>query len=265
MKTILVTIPIYGTNNIEFFKKQLTHLLLVNRFFLDIHLFLNELDKIQFDEIVNQIKSNTHHNGTKGSVTCHYLENLGKMLPQQCRIFMNQSEKIYDYYLYTEDDLLIQEYNLMIYDHVDNLLNGSDYVSGFLRYEEGIEDNSYTDLNGMHSIHRGGDGFQIIKSRILYNDLEFFEPWNIHSSCFIFNKEQFQYFKESNFLLDLNLKYCDEIETIGSNLYLRKFTKVYPVDGILLDGLEIHHMPNKYVYQKETPTRKTLKNLLGRR
>lgn len=269
MKNIMVTIPAYGRDNLDHMQTQLHNLLIIdpNKFRLDIHIFYYAIDTLELETLIEVLFEWYDEYKTHSIMLHKQEEDLGLMLPYECRMFIeNNFSHSYDYYLYTENDLLITEYNLISYDKLDTLLKGSNYVSGFLRYENDGDSRSFPDMNGMHSRNRNGDGYQIIKSKVNVGGLDWFEPWNVHSSCFIFNKDQMEWFINEAYLTVIIQDYYKEIETLGSSLYLTgEYTKIYPINARLLDGIMIHHIPDKYIFWRDSPTRETLYNLLGMR
>lgn len=161
----------------------------------------------------------------------------------------------YDYVLYTEDDLLITEAAVKEVIGLQNVLDqyesedGKAYVAGFIRYER-KKDGSiiYIDMHPAHSVHRGGKG--TVKDRFKFVDkvgyeIEAFEPWNIHSGCWLLSVENVRWLiKNGKFITKPTeeRKYCGPLESAATEIYF-DFTRVYPND---VSVIAIEHMHNKY-------------------
>lgn len=171
-------------------------------------------------------------------------------LPYSAKNWLSQNKSVlsnYDYVLYTEDDLLIPEHqftNVLNYQtKLDNI--NPLYKVGFIRFEKkpngAIE---YVDQHPAHSGHRGGRS--IVKQAILAEGVKFFEPWNIHSGCWLFSTKDIMSMMENNTYQtsfhNLNRKYHGPLESAATEIYM-DYIKLYPEN---VEEVAIEHMCNKY-------------------
>ena len=165
---------------------------------------------------------------------------------------VNNINSDWDYALYTEDDILISEQS------VHNVISlytklSKPYVPGFIRYEFDPRDRTkrYIDMHPAHGIHRGS--FGIVKNA--WEDLEIWEPRNLHSGAWIFSKSDIQDMIEAKIWEQSYKEYghqygkCDQLESAASIPYTF-YVKVYPND---LESVEIEHTIPKYIYLSKNP------------
>jgi hypothetical protein len=189
-------------------------------------------------------------------------KSLGHDLVYTPREYIISNLDNYDYFLYNEDDILINSKTLLKAIEINELISSIDikYIVGLLRFELNNSHKEYTDLHPAHSIHRQGSG-EIIKQIIEMQGKKYFEPYNIHSGNFILSKKQLKYLIDSNlFFTTPEARYVGILESGASDLYLN-FTKLIPVD--IFTELECHHMSNKYVYNSRKVTEEEIKILLN--
>lgn len=152
----------------------------------------------------------------------------------------------YDYFYYSEDDILTRKDQLEYAIAYGNTLPEG-CVTGFLRYENKPDGRQFIDLNPIHSVHNKGNGS--VRHRHQYG----WEPWNVHSGNFILSRQQVVTLIESEYW-GTKHSYCGTLESGASNIY-RKLTKVLPYD---YDKVAVEHLDDKYT----GPTDKELTNLL---
>jgi hypothetical protein len=202
---------------------------------------------------------------TEASETIIHDRNTNYLFPYITRKWIYDNlDQDWDYVLYTEDDIFISE------ESVNNVLKMYEtlpkpYVPGFIRYEYDERDSmkKYIDMHPAHSVHRGGPTHVLsCKSKIEIEDKLFWEPWNIHSGCWIFSKEDIKTLIENKYLeenfLEFGKEYFTALETIASVPYLY-FTKVFPEN---FESVGVKH-PNKYIYFSDgNPNEHQLKEIL---
>jgi hypothetical protein len=171
----------------------------------------------------------------------------------------------WDYILYNEDDIFISESvikNVLdIYESVPK-----PYVPGFIRYEHDERDNSnrYIDMHPAHSVHRNGPTDRFSAKTIFDTNLGlFWEPWNIHSGCWVFSKEDIKTLIENKYLetsyREHGIIYYTELESVASIPYLY-FTKIFPEN---FEAVAVQHVPSKYIFfDPNNPTQEQIKTYL---
>lgn len=171
-------------------------------------------------------------------------------LPYCAKEWLKENKNVlsnYDYVLFTEDDLLIKEQQLTNVINYQKLLDNvnSSYKIGFIRFEK--KSNGavvYIDQHPAHSVHRGGSN--IIKQVIMENGIRFFEPWNIHSGCWLLSVADILSMIENNTFQtsfhNLNRIYHGPLESAATEIYL-DYIKLYPEN---VEDVAIEHMCDKY-------------------
>ena len=189
------------------------------------------------------------------SETVYFDKSVGRDLTYKPREWVvDNLDQEWDYVLYNEDDILIPKQSL---ERVIELYESlpSPLIPGFVRYEYDDRDNTkrYFDLNPLHGVHRGQEG--TVKHK--FDELEVWEPWNVHSGNWLFSKRDVQNMISHN-LWEVRYKQygyqygnCDQLESAASVPYLF-YTKVYPFD---VEAVECLHLPKKYIYFAVNPTK----------
>jgi 2-polyprenyl-3-methyl-5-hydroxy-6-metoxy-1,4-benzoquinol methylase len=145
----------------------------------------------------------------------------------------------YDLFVYSEDDTLITEKNLLAFQRVSSALP-SDEIPGFLRYEyfpDGTR--NYPEIHGIFHWDPAS-----VRSRSGYT-LAFFT--NEHSACYVLTRGQLQRAIDSGgYLVGPHAEMYDLLCTAATDPYtqcgLQKFICISHLEDFL-----IHHLPNKYV------------------
>lgn len=237
----------YGSSNHEHFLTCLAEYSLYADYALTTHVFLTEDCDLSAFPSLNIVK--------------HVLPaSLGKAFVLESKPVLYESRNDYDYYIYSEDDVLITRENFETFARVQSQLP-LPYACGFLRYElKPNDDYKYLlDNHPVHSIHRGGRA--ILKARHRINGLDFLEPYNVHQGCHVLTREMMRYleknypryFKQESF-------YAGILEGCASDVYFNSgLVKVVPVDQV--EKLLVHHLADKYVnLQPENYTRASTPN-----
>lgn len=241
---ILLAIAHYGKENRQYLFECLNE---YNNFGhkIDCHLYLT-------DEIDVSAYSNLN-------ITKHIcFLSLGHYLTYEHRKLFADSQGIYNYYIYCEDDVKITKQAFETAVQVNKSLPFP-YVCGFLRYElQDGEDYKYLiDCHPAHSVHRQGS--TIIKQRLVINGNEYLEPFNFHQGSYCLSSQTLDYVLTSKRYLERDGGYAGIRESAASDVFFKcGLTKVIPIDKV--SSLLTHHLANKYVKmlpnvytQKQTP------------
>lgn len=154
------------------------------------------------------------------------------------KLFADRADE-YDLFIYSEDDILIQETNIRAFLQVTPLLK-SDEIAGFIRIEKAAGgENSYPDMHGFfhwdpRSIRTRGDH---VLARCT----------NEHAACYILTRSQLRTAVDSGgFLVGVHEEKYDLLCTAATDPYTQcGMTKLIPVSS--LGDFCVHHMSNKYV------------------
>lgn len=163
-------------------------------------------------------------------------------LPFIHRELFARNREMRNIFIYSENDLLITEENLLTLLEVTRRLPPG-YISGFLRYEERDGERHLIDLNrayptvsqGVHEV----------------NGLRWFSPANLHQGCTVLTQPQLIRALDSGHY-DV-LPHSDEkygyLEAGATDAYSQCgfHPKLLPADD-QLEKLLVHHLPNKYVH-----------------
>jgi 2-polyprenyl-3-methyl-5-hydroxy-6-metoxy-1,4-benzoquinol methylase len=155
------------------------------------------------------------------------------------RLFADRADR-YDVFIYSEDDILIEEANIRAFLEITPLLK-NDEIAGFLRIEKAAdgEKKSYPDMHGFfHWDHRS------IRVR---SDHVLARCTNEHAACYILTKSQLRRAIDSGgFLVEVHEEKYDLLCTAATDPYTQcGMTKLIPVSSV--DRFCVHHMSNKYV------------------
>jgi 2-polyprenyl-3-methyl-5-hydroxy-6-metoxy-1,4-benzoquinol methylase len=145
----------------------------------------------------------------------------------------------YDFFIYSEDDMLVTERNLRAFIEVSAKLQENE-IPGFLRYEERPGGgHNYPEIHGHYhwdpaTVHRHGE-----------YTLAFFT--NEHAACYVLTQKQLQKAIDSGgFLVGPHKGKYDPLCTAATDPYTQcGFQKVVCISH--MEDFLIHHLPNKYV------------------
>jgi hypothetical protein len=174
----------------------------------------------------------------------------GNLVFEPRKWIVENLNKDWDWVIYNEDDIFIPTKSIENIISYYNKVSNQKLIPGFIRYEIKDETKHWIDLHPAHSVHRGGSGMV----RQKFEDIKMFEPWNIHSGNWIFNKSEIIKMIDNNsfetYDKQYGLSYYLSLENAASLPYFR-YTKVFPYD---VEKVECHHLPNKYVTLTNQPT-----------
>jgi hypothetical protein len=159
---------------------------------------------------------------------------------------MVQHQDDYDLFVYSENDILIQERNLEGFLRETERLP-HDHVTGFLRYERRENDDALYLIDAHPH-------FPVLKEKDLeINGRRYFTLYNVHQGSWVLTRDQLKRAIRSGGF-DVMPHYRETkdgfigiLESGASDVYTQCGfkKKVLPHEGI--DDLMIHHLPNKYI------------------
>jgi hypothetical protein len=155
----------------------------------------------------------------------------------QNREYIIKHYKEYDYIIESDDDIKISYNNILYY--IKNECLDLNYIPGFIvvEYEE---NNIYIiSMHLKYPLH--------IKQKLLLHNKLFIVPQNVHSACYIIDKNRLE-------ILIKNKQFTKEIHSISpydsqctsrSDIYLGMFKKIIDINEI--KNCLVHHLSNKYI------------------
>lgn len=166
-------------------------------------------------------------------------------LPFKHKEIFTENVNNYEVFIYTEDDVLINERNIEKYIKINEILPENE-VPGFLRYE--IDENNRKYCSTIHS-----QFFWDIDSIKSINGYTFAFFNNEHSACFIVTQKQLKdSIKKGNFYIDPYEERYDMLCSAATDMYtrcgLKKMICISHIDNFLL-----HHLPNVYIGKMGLP------------
>jgi len=247
---ILVCIPSWGTKNSSHLNRILSEYDdIAQKYDVDILLFLTD-----------DLDVSRHNNVNIKKI--FFPREIKYLLVHQYKRYMSARLNKYDIFIYSEDDILISKKNIDSFMSLSKDLSGTNLVPSFIRYEikKGDKYKYLIDLHPGNATSRYGtllSRFIAFKNRYFKGNIIFrvhhltdsvyIEPNNLHSGCFILDRNQLRVAIESgNFQKGPRGGYCGVLESAASDIYYRcSLQKVYPLDK--LESLLVHHLPDKYV------------------
>ena len=166
---------------------------------------------------------------------------IGHKLPFSHRGLFANEQKNFDYFLYTENDLLISENAIKCFENAKSILE-EDEILGFIRFENYEHSKYLTDFDFKTPISK----FPAWKQK----NIIFFSPEIQHSGCYLIDKKQLaKAIKSGGYLVKPHTKPYGMLEQGASDIYTQcgfkpKFIPI-PYSDVL-----VHHLPNKYVQMK---------------
>lgn len=159
------------------------------------------------------------------------------------RKYIYENYLSYDYVIESDDDILISQENILQYikyQHIyDNL------IPGFIVTEDDEEKNTY--IQSMlfnESVH--------ILNKFVLEDNTWYVPRNIHSACFIIDRNRLKkFFNDNSTVLFVKSARGYDAQCVARSEIYMYFTKIINLDNIHLHLVK--HLPNKYLYSKVFP------------
>ncbi|ABE63779.1 Methyltransferase type 11 [Nitrobacter hamburgensis X14] len=154
------------------------------------------------------------------------------------KLFADRADR-YDLFIYSEDDILITEKNLLAFLDVTASLQ-DDEVAGFLRIEKGDDD--VINFPDVHAYFHWNT--TSVRSRGQYTLASF---TNEHAACYVLTRQQLaKAIKSGGFIVEPHEGKYDLLCTAATDPYTQcGLTKLIPVSH--LDDFTVHHLSNKYV------------------
>jgi hypothetical protein len=226
---ILISIATYGSKNLKYLNQIIDNYKSFTKYNIDI--IVNGTDVIQR----NDIKFIQHIN-PKNTVYFHRDE------------FVNNLNN-YDLFIFSEDDILINEHTIDTYLKYDSKLP-LNYILGFLRFERIREYATTKYLIDMWKI----PGHPISGTTIKIENESYFSVINPHQSCYILTKDKLKHVIEnSNYLIDYNTLGTNILEAASSGIFIEwyhgtgVFKKVLPTDIQVLEQCLVEHLPGNHM------------------
>lgn len=222
---ILVSIATYGSKNREYLQKVINEYRAFKKYKVDITIHgTDPLDRSDVDFI--------QYDNPKNTVFLHRAE------------FINKQDD-YDYYIFTEDDMLITEATIDTYLKHDTTLP-EDYCMGFLRFERVSEPTRY-----LIDLWLNIDNYTYIKdTNLVMNRTSYFRVTNPHQACYMLSRKKLKYvIANSTYLISgdgLGL------ETASSGIFTDWYlgtgviNKVLPIEKVELENCLIEHLPGNH-------------------
>ncbi|MBM3835321.1 MAG: hypothetical protein FJ403_19010 [Verrucomicrobia bacterium] len=175
------------------------------------------------------------------------------------RKVMVERQDQYDLFIYSENDVLITETNLLAFCEATQPLPFP-YVVGFVRFERNRKRSEDQELY-LPDVHPSVPYFE---GRVEIHGRSCLVLRNKHQGCFVLTREQLKWVIQSGHFTGVLPPPLRSLEVAATLVYLMcGLKKVLPMDYI--DSLMIHHMSDKYVNADEPPWNitppRTLKDL----
>ena len=222
---ILVSIATYGEKNINYLNRVINEYKSYKKYDIDISVH----GTIPIDQTnINFIQ----YKNPKNTVFLHRSEFVDK-------------QNDYDYFIFTEDDILIKEYTIDVYIKHDKLLP-INYSLGFLRFEKTPEAIDY-----FIDLWLNLSNYNFIKNNNIdivgYN---YFSVTNPHQSSYVLSKDKLKYvIDNSNYLTDVADMGLESASSgIFTDWYLNTgvLHKILPLNKECLEQCFIEHLPGNH-------------------
>jgi 2-polyprenyl-3-methyl-5-hydroxy-6-metoxy-1,4-benzoquinol methylase len=220
---LLVTIASFGTANDRFLQRLISEYRSMSSFDVDIIVLsnLNKTVEPSVELVVGLPTSNPWS------------------LPFAHKRIFTERVDDYDLFIYSEDDTLITEENILDFIAVDGTLR-DDEITGFIRFEERADGSrSYPDVHG--PFHWDPASLRVRGNYTLAHFT------NEHAACYVLTQAKLRKAISSG-RFDVppyELKY-DLLCTAATDPYTQcGFRKLIPISHF--DQFTVHHLPNKYI------------------
>jgi len=226
---ILISIATYGTKNHAYLKRVVESYNSFKEHDITIHIHGNidtKLPNSKFIEHINPPNTVYFHRN-------EFVDNLNN----------------YDLFIFSEDDILINEHTIDTYLKYDSKLP-LNCILGFLRFERIREDATTKYLIDMWKI----PGHPIGETNIKIENKSYFSIINPHQSCYVLTKDKLKYVIESsNYLIDYNTLGTNILEAASSSIFIEwyhrtgVFKKLLPTDIQVLEQCLVEHLPGNHM------------------
>lgn len=233
MKT-LVAIANYGTSQLKFLERVVYEYTHLNNHHADVYVHTNV--PVREGDIL------THPDVHEVFITDGDVNGDWQRLPYTTRKTLLNGFPDYDIYIYSENDILIEEKNIDTFIEASEVLKNTDLIPGFLLFE----------VKEIERVHPQAHGSYKWDSDVTYqkNGWHFIRFTNDHYAAFVLTRDQFNKVlnHNNNFLPDENVDGYQErtfkVKHCTSIFRNYGFTQVIPVSRI--EDFLIRHLPDKY-------------------
>lgn len=226
---LLVAIPNYGTDNIEYLQQVVNELCAFKNY--EVNIVIHSSVPMVFGH--EQVTVQFHENPPNGDWI---------NLAWECRKTIYENRDAYDLFLYNENDQLVTERNVDAFLKVSEVLP-EDKIAGFIRYEDHEGQRFYPDFHRKY-VWKPESVFSV-------GEYTFAHFTNLHQGSFLVTARQL----ERAIMSAGPLEFCykngrmwsspyDNLARVSTDLYDTGFEKVIPVSHF--DDFLIHHLPDKY-------------------
>lgn len=226
---ILISIATYGTKNCKFLKRVVECYNSFNNHDITVHIHGTidpQLPDSKFIEHVNPANTVYFHRN-------EFVDNLNK----------------YDLFIFSEDDILVNEHTVNTYLKYDSKLP-LNCTLGFLRFEQIREDANIKYLIDMWKV----PGHPIGEPDIKIENESYFSVINPHQSCYILTRDKLKYVIEnSNYLIDYNTLGTNILEAASSGIFIEWYhgtgvlKKLLPTNIQVLEQCLVEHLPGNHM------------------
>jgi hypothetical protein len=225
---LLISIATYGTKNFKYLNQVIDNYKTFKKYDIDIIVHGTiPLDRTDITFI--------SHENPKNTVFFHRQE------------FVYNADN-YDFFIFSEDDILINEYTLDMYIEFDTKLSINECL-GFLRFERIYEDIHTKYLIDMWKV----PGHPVSNTNINIGDEKYFSIINPHQSCYILNKDKLKFvINNSNYLIDSDTITTNVLESASSGIFVEWYhgtgvlRKLLPTDPTKFEKCLIEHLPGNH-------------------
>lgn len=226
---LLVTIPNYGVDNIEYLVQVVNELCAIEKY--EVSIVIHSSVPMVFGH--EQVTVRFHETPPDGDWV---------NLAWECRKTVYENRDVYDLFLYNENDQLVTERNIDAFLLVTETLP-EDKIAGFIRYENHEGQRFYPDFHRKY----------VWKPESVFSTGEytFAQFTNLHQGSFLVTQKQLERaIKTAGENAFCNMRGrawsspYDNLARVSTDLYDTGFEKVIPVSHF--DDFLTHHLPDKY-------------------
>jgi hypothetical protein len=189
------------------------------------------------------------------------------MLGFECHKVLRDYLGQYDYYVFLEDDLVLQD--ALFFEKLEQF-NRFTTVQDLLqpnRYELSAQapfSKAYVDGDirpGATSTFQNVQEQPTLQGQLMGLSVQFCRPLNPHSGCFFLNQEQLAYWVQQPHFLDRDVRFISPLES-AATLGIMKTFRIYKPDRACASFLEIRHADNRFIQLIGNKVAVTLENSL---
>jgi len=225
---ILISIATFGVKNQQYLNKVIDEYKSFKKYETDI--IVHGTDPLNRDDI-----RFISHENPRNTVFFH-------------RSDFVKNQNNYDYFIFTEDDILIKEETIDLCVNRENKIP-INHVIGFLRFENTPENNRY-----LIDLWTDIPGYSYIRERnININQDIYFSVTNPHQSCYVLSQQKLKYaIENSNYEVNGTEFSADILETASSGIFtdwymgIGVLKKIIPMSKNDIENCLIEHLPGNH-------------------